>query len=107
MSAGGDDIYKSTMMVPCYVFLQYILVTYTHLLNESATKHLILGSGWLIAMRAVLKCNQNGADLQTEENMEMDVRNGDENRTNPGGALAQTTDEQESEMCLNRSKINQ
>ena len=106
LTAGGDDIYKSTMMVPCYVFLQFILVSYTHLLNESTTKQLILSAGWLIAMRAVLKCNQNDADVQTEENIEMDVRNGGEGRTNTCDALAQTTDEQESEMCLNRSKIN-
>ena len=99
-------MYKSTIMVPCYVFLQFILVSYTHLLNESASKQLILGSGWLIAMRAVLKFNQNAADLQTEENIEMDVRNGDEHRTNSVGALAHTADEQGSEMCSNGSKIN-
>ena len=56
-------------------------------------------------MRAVLKYNQNDVDLQLPETVELGVQKENEISTNPGGSFAQSTEEQGSGMCSNRTKI--
>ena len=76
MIFGGDDLHAMMILAPLYFLFQTILVPYTLLLNEDRAKKLILRSGWLVAMRSVLKYNQSTVEPQSAENMEMGSLNG-------------------------------
>ena len=118
-------MYASMILGPFYFLFQNVLVPYTQLLNESRIKKLILRSGWPIALRSVLKYNQNAVDPLPLENFEMGSlnRNGTgrkpqndlemgpavENNVsnmNPRTEISQSPNESSYEVTSNRRGVN-
>ena len=93
MICGGDDMYSSSIILPFYSFFQFILVPYTHLVNESRIKPLILESGWSIAMTSVLKLNYTAVVPRTRDNLELGLLNRNDNSTNAANAISHSVDE--------------
>ena len=124
MIFGGDDLRVNMILAPFYFLFQTIIVPYTHLLNEERTKKLLLRAGWFIAMRSVLKWNQNTVDPQPANNIEMGslnnsgssrkaqnkvgigASNGSGSNTNPRGATLQSINEACPEIIPNRPEFN-
>ena len=68
-----DRIFIRQIFFLVILSYQHVIIPFIHLLNESRIKTIILRSGWSVAIKEVIKCNQNTVAPQPADTIEMSL----------------------------------